>query len=83
MPDVAVAAVAGVSREWEMDAMRLAVFDFCFTGIHIPLVITPCSDDFKVRSKCLDAEFETNLVVSFSGCTVADSGCAFFSCNFY
>ena len=43
---------------------------------------TPRSDNIHLRSKCLDSQFETNLIVSFTGTAVADSVCALFLRNF-
>ena len=34
-----------------------------------------------IRSQCFDRKLKTDLVISFSGCTVADSNSTFFSCN--
>ena len=76
VPDVPVAAVGGISGEGQMDTMCLAVFDFGFTGVHRPLVVSPCSNNFNIGSKSLDAQLKTDLVVSFSGRAMADSGCA-------
>ena len=81
MPDVAVAAVTGICGEREVDAVRLAVFDLGLAGIHCPLVVSPCSDNLKIRSERLDCKLEANLVISFSGSAVADCGSAFFSGN--
>ena len=81
VPDVPVTAVGGVCGEGKMDAVCLAVFDFGFTGIHFPLVTSPGSDDFDVGSQSLDTKLKTNLVVTFSGCTVADSDSSFLLCN--
>ena len=36
--------------------MCFAVCDLCLTGIHLPLVITPRSNDFDIRSKCFDTK---------------------------
>ena len=59
--------------------MCLAVIDLCLTGIHLPFVITPGSNDLNVGSQCLDAKLETDLVISLSGRTVTDGNCVFFS----
>ena len=83
VPQVAVTAVAGIRGEGKVDAMSLAVFDFRFTGIHGPLVASPGSDDFNVRSQSLDAELEADLVISLSGSAVADGDCAFLAGDFY
>ena len=45
VPDVTVAAVAGICRERKVNAVSLAVFDFGFPGIHGPLIVSPCSND--------------------------------------
>mgnify|MGYP007081858194 CR=1 FL=1 len=39
--------------------MSLAVFDFGFTGIHGPLVISPCGNNFQIRSKGFDSQLKT------------------------
>ena len=61
----------------------LSVCDLCLTGIHLPLVITPRSNDFDIRSKCFDTKLETDLVISFSCSTVADCNSVFFSGDLY
>ena len=83
MPKITVTAVRGICRERKVDSVSLAVFDFRFTGIHGPLVISPSSDNLDIGSKSLDTKLETNLVVTLTGSTVADCGSAFFSCDFY
>ena len=45
VPQVTVTAVAAVCREGKVNAVRLAVFDFGFTGIPGPLLISPGCDD--------------------------------------
>ena len=45
VPDITVTAVGGVSGERKVDAVCLAVLDLRFTGIHVPLVVSPWSDD--------------------------------------
>ena len=82
VPDVSVTAVAGVRGERKVDAVCLAVSDFTFTGIKLPLIASPCCDDFDVGSEGFDAKLKTNLVVTLTGCTVADCNRVFFSCNF-
>ncbi len=62
--------------------MSLAVFDFRFTGIHGPLVISPCGDNFQIRSKGFDSQLKTDLIISLTGSAVADGGSAFFAGNF-
>ncbi len=79
VPEVAVAAVAAVRGEGEIDAMLLAVFDLGFTGVHVPLIAAPCGNDLEIGSKSLDAELEADLVVALAGCAVADGRSAFFA----
>ena len=62
---------------FEGDTMVSQVLDFIFAGLHFPCVQSPGSDDFHFRSKCFDCQFETNLVITFTCCTVADRCCAF------
>ena len=38
-------------------------------------------DDLQVGSQSLDAQLETDLVISLAGCAVADSDCAFLAGN--
>ena len=66
-----------------MNAMSLAVFDLGFTGVHVPFVASPGSDDLDIGSQSLDAQLETDLVVTLTGSTVADSYSTFFSGNLY
>ena len=81
VPQVAVAAVAAVCREGQVNAVCLAVCDLGFTGIHVPLGASPCSDNVEVGSQSLDAQLKTNLVVALTGRAVADRGCAFLAGN--
>ena len=83
MPDIAVAAVGTVCREGKVDPVLAAVFDLGLAGIESPLFVSPRSDDLEIGSESLDPEFKTYLVVSFTGCTVADSGSSLFSCYLY
>ena len=63
--------------------MSLTECDLIFTGLHGPYVChSPRSDDLDIRRKCFDTKFETNLVITFTGCTMADSNSVFFTCNF-
>ena len=74
--------MAGIKGK--VDSMLFTVFNLFFTGIHGPDIgHTPWSDDLKVRSQRLNAQFKTDLVVSLAGCAVADCGCTLFSCNLY
>ena len=81
VPDVTVTAVAGVCREGKVDSVCLTVLNFGFTGVKCPLVISPCCNDLQIGSKSLDAELETDLVISLTGCTVADGNSAFLTCD--
>ena len=81
VPQVPVAAVGLIRGEGQVNAVRLAVFNLGFTGIHGPLVVTPWGDDLQVGSQSLDAQLETDLVISLAGCAVADSDCAFLAGN--
>ena len=83
MPDIPIPAVGGIGRKRKVDSVGLAVFDFGFTGIHGPLVISPGSNDLDVRSQRLDAQFKADLVVAFAGCTVADGRSTFLAGNFH
>ena len=83
VPDITVTAVGRIGGERKMNAMSLAVFDLGFPGVHVPFVASPGSDDLDIGSQSLDAQLETDLVVTFTGCTVADGYSAFFSGNLY
>ena len=83
MPEIAVAAVAVRRGEGKINAVLLAVFDFRFAGIHVPVVITPCGDDAEIRSESFDAQLEADLVVAFARCAVADGNGIFFSGHFH
>ena len=50
--------------------MSLAVFDLRFTGVHVPLIASPGSDDLDIGGQSLDAQLETDLVVTLTGSTV-------------
>ena len=82
MPDVTVTAVAVAFLNGSGNSSVFKIFNFCFTRIHLPCIKSPRSDDFKIGSKSLYCKLKTNLVVSFSCCTVADSCCAFLTSDF-
>jgi hypothetical protein len=83
MPQVTVTAVALICGKWQVNAVCLTVCNLGFSGIHGPLIITPSSNDFQVRSQGLDAKLKTNLVITLAGSTVADCSSAFLAGNFY
>ncbi len=83
MPQVAIAAVAGICRKRKIDAVCLTVFDLGLTGIHSPFVAPPGSDDLQVRSQRLDTKLKTDLIVSFSCSAVADRRSALFAGDLY
>ena len=83
VPQVAVAAIAGICRKWKVNAVGFTIFDFGFTRIHRPFVASPGGDNFQVGSQGFYAKFKTDLVISLAGCAVADGGCAFFAGNFH
>ena len=60
--------------------MCFAVINFSLPGVHLPSVITPGGYDLDIRRKRLDAEFKSYLIISFTGCTVADRDSIFFAC---
>jgi hypothetical protein len=72
VPDIAVTAVGGICGKRQMDAVCLTVFDLGFSGIHCPLIISPCRYNLQVRRQRLDPKLKTNLVVSLAGSAVAD-----------
>ena len=82
VPQVTVTAVAVLCVKWKINSMSFTVINLVFTGLHCPYIChTPWSDDLDVRSKSFDTKLETDLVISFSCCTMADSNSAFFTCN--
>ena len=82
VPQVTVTAVAVLCVKWKINSMSFTIIDLVFTGLHCPYIChTPWSDDLDVRSKSFDTKLETDLVISFSCCTMADSNSAFFTCN--
>ena len=74
MPDIAVAAIAVVGLEGKIDVMSRAIFQLLLTGLDIPG--SPGSNDLHLGSQRLDAQLETNLIVSFSGSAMADGNSA-------
>ena len=84
VPQVTVTAVAVFCIEWQIDAVLFYEFQLVFTGLHSPYIShTPWSDNFQIRSQCFDTQFKTDLVISFTGSTVADRGSTFFSGDFH
>ena len=82
VPEVSVTAVAVTCIKWKSDAMSLTELDLIFTGLHGPQIChTPWSNDLDVRSESLDAKLETNLIISFTGSTMADSNGTLFTCD--
>ena len=60
--------------------MCCSIVDFLVTAAQFPL--TPRSNDCQLRSQSLYRQFETNLVVAFTGSTVSNSVSAFFFSDF-
>ncbi len=84
VPQVSVAAVAVGCVERKIDIVLLAVLDLFFTGIHGPYIgHSPGSDDLEVGCQGLDAELETDLIISLAGRAVADRGRAFLAGDFH
>ena len=54
VPDVTVTAVGRIGGERKMNTMSLTVLDLGFTGIHVPLVASPGSNDLNIGSQSLD-----------------------------
>ena len=82
VPQVAVTAVAVAVVKRKVDTMFLAVLNLVITGLHGPYIShSPRSDDLQVRSQSFDRQLKTDLVITFTGSTVTDSGSTFFSCN--
>ena len=70
MPEVLVFGIVGFTIDFQGNVMFFRVFDLFLTALDVPF--TPGSDDGHVGGKRFDRQFKTNLVVSFSGATVAD-----------
>ena len=70
MPDVFIFGVVGFAADLQRHIVRFCVGDLFLAGFDAPF--PPRCDDGHVRSERLDCHFETNLIVSFSGATVAD-----------
>ena len=84
VPEVPVAAVAVACVERKINAVLFAVCDLIFPGLHGPQIgHSPGSNDLDIRSQSADAELKTDLVISFTGCAVADGDSAFFSGDLY
>ena len=83
MPDISVTAVRLICSERKINAVCLTILNLCLTGIHTPSVITPWSDYLDIRSECLDTKLETNLIVTLTGCTVADCNSIFLAGDLY
>ena len=75
MPKILILGIVGLTAYFQRDVMSLCVVDFLLARLNIPN--TPRSDDLHIGSKCLDCQLKTNLIVAFTGTTVADSISAF------
>ena len=63
--------------------MSLAECKLVITRLHGPYIChSPWSNDLDIRSKCLDTQFKTDLIVTFTGSTVADGNGVFLTCDF-
>ena len=63
--------------------MLAAVFDLFLTGVHSPLIISPSCNDLQIGCKCFDTKFKTDLVITFTCCTVADCCSTFLTSDLY
>ena len=54
VPDITVTAVGRIGGERKMNTMSLTVLDLGFTGVHVPLVASPGSNDLNIGSQSLD-----------------------------
>ena len=82
MHEVPVTAVGIILGEGERDALRLDVVVLILTGLEGPDIRhTPRSDDIEIRGQCLDGQLETNLIISLTGCTMADRLRALLPCD--
>ena len=74
---VTVHGIGFFQRAAHGDIVCMSVFDHFGTGLECPVGIAPCGDDLRSRVKCVCIEFKTDLVVAFTGGTVANGICAF------
>jgi len=79
MPQVLVLGVVGLLVDLERDVVLFRVLDLLLTAVEFPE--SPRSDNVHVRSKCLDGQLETYLIVALTGAAMADSVCAFLQCD--
>ena len=80
MPQVLILGVVGFPVNLQRNVVCFCIVDFFVTALDRPF--SPRSDDLHIRSICLDCQFKPNLVVTLTGCTVADCVCTFFECDF-
>ena len=77
VPEISVAAVAGVCGEGKVDAVGLAVVDLILTGLHGPYVChSPGGNNFQIRG-------QADLIIAFSRRTVTDGRGSFLSRNLH
>jgi len=80
MPQVLILGVVGFPVNLQRNVVCFCIVDFFVTALDRPF--SPRSDDLHIRSICLDCQFKPNLVVTLTGCTMADCVCTFFECDF-
>ena len=75
VPEVLVLRVVGLAIDLQRNVMGFRILDLLLTGDDVPL--PPGGDDGHVGAEGLDGQFETDLVVAFTGAAVADGVRAF------
>ena len=79
VPDVTVTAVRMSSIKRKIDTVCLTVCNLRITGIQLPFRLSPYSDNLDVRCKGFNRKLETELVISLTCSTVADSNSTLFT----
>ena len=81
VPQVHILGVVGLTCDLDRNIVSLCVLDLLLTGLDVP--DSPGSDDLHFRSKSLDRQLKTHLVVALTGAAVADSVSAFLACDLH
>ena len=81
MPEVFILRIVCFTVNLERNVVLFSVLDFVLTALEFPS--SPRSDNLHIRSISLDSKFKTNLVVTLTCATVANSVSALGFSNFY
>ena len=82
VPQVSVTAVGVVMACFKGDTMVSQILYFILTGLHLPCIQSPGSDNLHFGCQRLDGQLKTHLIVALACCAVADCSCAFLFRNF-